>query len=210
MRQALRDLAASGQDLPAGVDPALLTLGNVRTDIPSIDLDRRISLWKVAAMIAEGIGCRQANHPVHAMRCRGQAVAEAYAQMREIVAEKMAAGCDSKHSWQDRALRFGSALHTLQDSYCTGHAQRIDNADPHAPIIDMFTYPSHQHPIISKKDDPWQDRAKTAFKPEAAAAISATVAALKIFVAQSPGAIEGFMEQYLSFRADIAKAHHPD
>jgi hypothetical protein len=129
--------------------------------------------------------------------------------MKNIIRKGLQAGCDKSLSWKERALRFGSALHTLQDSYCTAHARRIDNGDPHSPIIDMYTFPSWHHPISTERDSVWQDRDKTSFKPEAAAAISATVAALRIFSEQSTQTVSGFMEQYLSFREDIAKQFHP-
>ncbi len=209
MRQAFDDLAASGPLLPSDIDIDWLILGNIRTDVRTIGPDRKVPWWYLLELIPELINCKRARHPAHAMRCHGQPVAVAYAEMREIIDIGFRAGCDPVLSWEDRALRFGSALHTLQDSYCTAHAARIDNSDPHSPLIDMFTYPSSQHPLTTKRDKVWQDTEQTAFKPEAAAAITATVAALHIFATQQPDSIEPFLQQYLAFREDIADVRHP-
>ncbi len=208
MRQAIADLEVSGQALPDGVDPAWLTLGNVRTDVPTIGSDLKVPLRRMLALLWNGIRC--GDHPAHAMRCRRQSVAEAYAITRALVYNNFQAGCNPDLSWEERALRFGSALHTLQDSYCTGHASRIDNGDPHSPIIGMHTYPSRRHPFTTRRDNPWLDRGKTTFKPEAAAAITATVAALRIFINQTPDDIERFVDSYLSFREDIAAVRYPN
>lgn len=218
MHQALQDLATSTHKLPADVDPNWLILGNIRTDVPHIEADRQVS-WlhflpmlglifhPVTSLIIDRCGWDE--HPPHAMRCRKQPVMAAYTRMKERVDMGLRAGCDPTLSWEARAIRFGCALHTIQDSYCTAHAARIDNGDPHSPLIDMYTYPSRQHPITTSKDSVWQSKDKTAFKPEAAAAITATVAALRIFVNQQPEAIEPFLQQYLAFRQDIADRRHP-
>lgn len=169
--------------------------------------DRRQTIGQLLRLVLDGFSCKCGNHPTHAMRCRRQSVVEAYQHMRHHIQSHMQAGCDTTLDWETRALRFGSALHTLQDSYCLAHAARIDNADPHAPLINMYTYPSAQHPFSTKKDEVWQDRLQTAFKPEAAAAITATIAALKIFSTQSAHQIEPFLAQYLAFREDIARVY---
>ncbi|MCB9437984.1 MAG: hypothetical protein H6673_13490 [Anaerolineales bacterium] len=204
MRQAFESSA-----LPTEVDPAWLILGNVRTDFPTVQADHRQSIWHLLKLVSDGFSCKRGNHPIHAMRCRGQVVADAYSQMRQRVLDMMYKGCDAKLDWETRALSFGSALHTLQDSYCTAHAARIDNSDPHSPIINMHTYPSQQHPLSTQKDVVWQDPQQTAFKPDAAAAITATIAALKIFNAQKTDQIEPFLAHYLAFREDIAHVYTP-
>jgi hypothetical protein len=211
MQQALQDLANSGFVLPEPAQLEWLVLGNIRTDIATLDIGRaRVPWWRIALMIWTGAGCSaRANHPAHAMRCRRQSVASAYQEMRTILEVGLRAGCDPASSWQTRALRFGSALHTLQDSYSTAHACRINNGDPHSPIIDMHTYPSRQHPISTKKDEVWPDATRTALKPEAAAAVTATVAALRMFVTQSLGDLERFLQNYVAFRGDIAAVCHP-
>ena len=203
MRQALADLAQHGVTLPADVQPDLLTLGNIRRDIPHIEMDRNISWTVLAVMLWRGITCLNAHHPEHAMRCRNMSVNTAYTQMVQIIRHGFEQGCDANLSWDERTLSFGAMLHTLQDSYCIAHAGRIDNADPTSPLIDMYTYPSVQHPITTRKDSVWQDKAQTAFKPYAASAIQATVAALKIFASQSLDGLEPFMQTYLAYRPDI-------
>lgn len=210
MQRALDLLAQQRVSLPEAVDPMWLTLGNVRTDVPELDVDANAPLWSILRLIAEGFFCSKANHPRHAMRCKYQTVTDAYQQMMRIVRKRFTAGCDDTETWEARALSFGSGLHTLQDSYCIAHSARIDNGDPHAAIIDMYTWPSRQHPFTTKKDSPWQDAAKTALRPDAAAAVTATVAALKIFVAQDTRLLVSFFEQYLSFRQDIALQRHPE
>jgi hypothetical protein len=210
MQQAVTDFETQGGQLPSEVNPEWLTLGNVRTDIAKIEADRLVPAWDILLMAARGATCKYGNHASHAMRCRRQKVADAYAEMREIIRQGFAKGCDSRLSWEARALAFGSALHTFQDSYCTAHAGRMgDNTVPTAPIIDMYTYPSKHHPIKTQRDNVWQDKERTAFKPEAAAAIAATVAALQIFANQSVEAIEPFLQKYLAFREDIAESLNP-
>jgi hypothetical protein len=204
MRQAFADFEKQGGQLPAAVYPLWLILGNIRTDIPNIDMDRKVPWWHMVRMIWRGIGCGvHANHPAHAMRCRSQTVSDAYQAMTKIMHDGLVAGCNPELSWQDRALTFGSMLHTLQDSYCPAHARRLNPADATSPIIDMFTYPSRQHPFTTKRDAVWQDEAKTAFNPSAASAIQATVTALRIFSRQAVAEIDEFVERYLAFRADI-------
>lgn len=205
MRQSLLNLEAAGVELPAAVDDKWLTLGNVRTDIPTIDLDRRVSWWDIVTAVWRGTTCMSAQHPAHAMRCRGQSVRAAYQEMIEIVESGFMAAVNDKLSWEDRSMAFGSTLHTIQDSYCSAHAQRINNGDPASPLIDMYTYPSYQHPITTPKDGVWQDKNRTAFKPEAAAAIHTTVEALKFFVRQSVNGLDDFMGTYISFRPDIKR-----
>lgn len=211
MRQAFKDLTAVGYQLPAAVDPNWLILGNVRTDIPTLEIDfAEVPWWRIARMIWIGSGCSaEANHPAHSMRCRKQSVAEAYHQMREVLCDGLKAGCNPELDWQTRALRFGSAMHTLQDSYALPHCSRIDNGDPHSAIIDMHTYPSRQHPIQAAKDDIWQDHDKTALRPEAAASVTATVAALKMFASQSLAELDRFLQNYVAFREDIATIRQP-
>lgn len=204
MRQAFQTIT-----LPAEVDPDWLILGNVRTDFPAIQSDRRQSIWQLLKLVLDGFSCKRGKHPIHAMRCRGQAVADAYSYMRQRIIEMMHKGCDARLDWETRALAFGSALHTLQDSYCIAHAARIDNGDPHSPVINMHTYPSQQHPLSTQKDVVWQDTQQTAFKPDAAAAITATIAALKIFSTQTADQIEPFLAHYLAFREDIAHVYTP-
>lgn len=203
MRQSLAHFEKQGGQLPSAVDPAWLTLGNVRTDVPGLAPDRRVSWRAILAMLWRGITCHQAEHPAHAMRCRGQSVADAYQQMRDILLRGFQAGCDPEQDWQARALAFGGMLHTLQDSYCVAHAARIDNGDPTSPLIDMYTYPSRQHPLTTRRDGVWQDAARTAFRPDAAAAIQATVVALGYFAAQSVTSVDDFLDRYVAFRPDI-------
>ncbi|MBI5931368.1 MAG: hypothetical protein HY862_18820 [Chloroflexi bacterium] len=209
MRQAVADFEAHDGKLPPEVNPDWLTLGNVRTDIANIQLDKLVSAQAVIIMAARGVTCKYGEHASHAMRCRKQKVAEAYPHLRETIRRGFAKGCESSLSWEERALAFGSALHTLQDSYCTAHAGRIDNGVPTSPIIAMYTYPSKQHPITTRRDDVWQDADHTAFKPEAAASIVATVAALQIFASQSAEGIETFLDRYVAFREDIAETLNP-
>lgn len=203
MRQALEDFAKQGGQLPSEVDPMLLTLGNVRTDVPNIQLDRKTPWWWIVRMMVTGMTCVGGKHPAHAMRCRGKSVASAYAEMIALIRQGFETGCDESASWETRALAFGSMLHTLQDSYCIAHATRIDNNDPSSPIIAMHVYPSPEHPFKTSKDAVWHDKQKTAFKPYAAAAISATVEALKFFAAQNLEGLDDFIQTYLSFRGDI-------
>ncbi|MCI0713979.1 MAG: hypothetical protein L0154_27730 [Chloroflexi bacterium] len=203
MRQSLLNLKAAGFKMPAAVDEAWLTLGNVRTDIPAIDLDRHVSWWEIVKAIWRGTTCFAAEHPAHAMRCRGESVRMAYQEMIDTIEAGFAAAVNENLSWQQRSLRFGSVLHTIQDSYCTAHAQRIDNGDPASPLIDMYTYPSRHHPLTTVRDGVWQDKNCTAFKPEAAAAIHTTVEALKFFVRQSLTGLDLFMDTYFAFRPDI-------
>lgn len=209
MQQALRDFEKSGDQLPIEVEAKWLIRGNICTDLPTLKADRKLPLLHLIRFIWQGFGCEKAHHTAHAMRCRNQSVLNAYEAMQTIIRNGFSAGCDEKLSWQERALSFGSALHTLQDSYCTAHTRRIDNGDPYSPIIDMYTFPSIHHPISTHRDSVWQDREKTSFKPEAAAAITATSAALRIFSEQSVQKIAGFIEQYLPFREDIAAQFHP-
>lgn len=214
MRQAVHDLRSDGTQLPAEVNPDWLTLGNVRTDIASLEMDRKYPLARIAwgaghsvvtsvtsAHLPENVA--HFPHYRHAMRSRGQPLAESHILMCNYVRDCMHKGLQEGLSWQQRALAFGSALHTLQDSYCTAHAARINNGEPTSPIIDMFCYPSRQHPITTRRDGIWADKQKTAFKPEAAAAITSTVAALRIFIRQAPEEIEPFIARYLPFRGDI-------
>lgn len=208
MRRALHDFDQSGGRLPPEVNPMWLTLGNVQTDLADITLqeDRlanRLPALKMSRLLVAGIFSSHFPHAEHAMRSRGQSLKAAYAELRESLEERLSEGCNPVLSWQKRALRFGSGLHTLQDSYCTGHAERIDNGEATSPLIDMFTYPSRRHPLTTTRDNVWQDKQKTAFKPEAAAAILATVAALDIFATQDPTKIEPFVTRYLAFRPDI-------
>lgn len=209
MEQALRDFETSGNHLPSEVEAIWLTFGNTCTDLPDLEPDRKLPLFRLVQFIWQGFGCEKARHPVHAMRCRSQPVSDAYQSMKTVIRKGLQAGCDKSLSWKERALRFGSALHTLQDSYCTAHARRIDNGDPHSPIIDMYTFPSWQHPISTYRDSVWQNREQSSFKPEAAAAITATVAALRIFSEQSSQKVTDFIDQYLPFREDIARQFHP-
>ena len=203
MRQSLLNLSAEGFELPTVVDHSWLTLGNVRTDIPVIDLDKHVSWREIVKAVWRGTTCFAAQHPAHSMRCRGESVRMAYQEMTETVETGFAAAVNQSLSWEQRSLRFGSVLHTIQDSYCTAHVQRIDNGDPASPLIDMYTYPSRQHPLTTVRDGVWQDRNCTAFKPEAAAAIHTTVEALKFFVRQSLNGLDKFMDTYLAFRPDI-------
>lgn len=201
MRQAFTDLAAAGYELPVAVDPDWLILGNVQTDIPTISLDRRVSWRVIVQAVWRGTTCIAAEHPAHAMRCRGQSVSDAYAQMIQLIRQRFEAGVDPSRTWEERARQFGSALHTIQDSYCTAHAQRIQNAEPTSPLIDMFTYPSKQHPFTTSRDGVWEG---SRFKPEAAAAILTTVQALKkFFVPQTVEYLDEFAHDYLSFRPEI-------
>ncbi|MCQ3932508.1 MAG: hypothetical protein DPW16_18820 [Chloroflexi bacterium] len=209
MRQAAADFETQGGKMPPDVQLDWLILGNVRTDIPNIQTDKCVSAWEIIVMAARGASCKYGDHPSHAMRCRKQKVAEAYPLLRETIKRGFIKGCDSGLSWEDRALAFGSALHTLQDSYCIAHAGRVDNAVPTSPIIAMYSYPSKQHPITTQRDNVWQDAGQTAFKPEAAAAITATVAALHIFASQSVDEIDAFLERYVAFREDIAETLNP-
>lgn len=209
MRQAVADFETQGGKLPPDVQLDWLILGNVRTDIPNIQTDKRVSAWEIIVMAVRGASCKYGDHPSHAMRCRKQKVAEAYPLLRETIKRGFIKGCDSSLSWEDRALAFGSALHTLQDSYCIAHAGRVDNAVPTSPIIAMYTYPSKQHPITTQRDNVWQDEGQTAFKPEAAAAITATVAAFHIFASQSVDEIGTFLDRYVTFREDIARTLYP-
>lgn len=212
MQRAFDELATLGVQFPSEIDPNWLTLGNIRTDIDTLEIEERlVAWWRIVKMIVVGSTCSEAaNHPAHAMRCRRQKISEAYAATRQTIIDGFRAGCDPTLSWQARALRFGSALHTLQDSYATGHCQRVDNGDPHSPIIDFYTYPSRRHPISTARDDIWQDSEKTALKREAAAAITATVAALRLFISQSLDGLDHFLQNYLAFREDISAAYHPN
>ena len=210
MQHAFDQLARDGLVFNADVDPNWLTLGNVRTDLPALDVNRRVSIFPVLKLLVDGFLCSKADHPRHAMRCKHQAVPDAYQQMIEILRRKMIAGCDATQSWEARALIFGSAMHTLQDSYCIAHALRVDNGDPHAAVIDMYTWPSREHPFTTQKDAVWADASQTALRKDAAAAVVATVAALKIFIAQDVALIDAFLDQYVSFREDIAAQRHPE
>lgn len=210
MRRALAQLADEGVRLPPDVQPIWLTLGNVQTDLPSIDETQRVPIWHVARLVLEGMVCTPDHHPRHAMRCRRQSVGDAYGLMRERLIWQFERGCDATLSWHERSLAFGGGLHTLQDSYCIAHAARIDNGEPTSPMVDMYTYPSRQHPFTTKRDSVWQDADQTAFRPDAAAAITATVAALKIFVRQDTTQIEPFLTRYVLLRADIAQQLHPE
>ena len=210
MARAIDLLQQQGISLPSEVDPLWLTLGNVRTDVPNITADHRTPIQSILRLIVEGFLCSKADHPRHAMRCKNQPVVDAYQHMLRILQQRFEDGCDASTTWEERALSFGSGLHTLQDSYCIAHTMRIDNGDPHAAIIDMHTWPSREHPFTTKKDSPWQDKAKTALREDAAAAVTATVAALKIFVAQDTSLLPAFFEQYVSFREDIALQRHPE
>lgn len=203
MRQAFHDLRQDRVNLPSEVDPELLILGNIRRDIPHIEPHRNVSWTALVVMMWQGITCRNAQHPEHAMRCLNVSVDDAYAEMVKVIRRGFTEGCDASLSWKQRTRAFGGMLHTLQDSYCTAHAGRIDNADATSPLIDMYTYPSRQHPFTTRKDSVWQDKAKTTFKPYAGAAIQATVAALKIFSTQSLAGIDQFMQTYVSYRPDI-------
>lgn len=203
MRQALVDLEKQGVPLPAEVNTDLLVLGNIRRDIPHIEMDRNVSWTALAIMMWQGITCRNAHHPEHAMRCRTMSVNDAYTEMLQIIRHGFTEGCNTQRPWDERTLAFGGMLHTLQDSYCIAHAGRIDNAEPTSPLIDMYTYPSRHHPLTTSKDGVWQDKAKTAFKPYAASAIQATVAALKIFAVQSLDGLDQFMDTYVAYRPDI-------
>lgn len=209
MRQAMADFEAHGGKLPPEVEPDWLTLGNVRTDIATIRADKRVPAWQIVLMAARGSSCKHGDHYVHAMRCRKQKVAEAYPLMRDAIRRGLIKGCDGGLSWEERALALGSALHTLQDSYCTAHAGRIDNGEPTSPIIAMYTYPSKQHPITTQRDNVWQDDEHSAYKPEAAAAIVATIAALHIFASQSVDGVDAFLDRYVAFRQDIAASLNP-
>lgn len=210
MHRALKQLDQEGFQLHHEVDPMWLTLGNVRTDVPGIELDRRVSLWQALTLLSEGFLCAKADHPRHSMRCKNQSVPAAYAQMRHFIKQGIEASCDAEQSWQQRALRFGGAMHTLQDSYCIAHALRIDNGDPFSPLIDMYTWPSREHPFTTKKDAIWADAEETALRPDAAAALTATVEALKIFVRQDVDPINNFLAHFLNFREDIAIQRHPE
>lgn len=210
MRRSLDMLVQNGQSLPSQVDPVWLTLGNVRTDMPIINVDKRVSWLAITKLVWAGMRCTPDHHPAHSMRCRQQTVANAYQLLRERLHQHFLWGCDAALSWQERALAFGSGLHTLQDSYCIAHCSRIDNGDPQSPIVDMHTYPSRQHPITTKRDSVWADADETAFRPDAAAAIAATVVALQIFVAQNATLIEPFLAKYVAFRADIAQPLHSE
>lgn len=201
MRQTLVDLAQAGYSLPAEVDPMWLTLGNVRTDLPTITPSKKVPWWRLAVMMWQGITCINAEHPAHAMRCRSESVPTAYAEMCAIIERGFKRGCDASLDWETRALAFGSMLHTLQDSYCTAHCSRLDNSNPTSPIVDMHTYPSRHHPLTTSRDAVWQDKAQTAFKPYAAAAISASVVAMRFFVAQSVADLPEFMATYLAFQS---------
>lgn len=203
MRQAYQDFLHNGGILSPEVDFNWLILGNIRTDVASRSLEPQLPLPKLAVMFLDGLLNKNFPHHVHAMRKRTEAIPDAYQKMRMILCDKMTVGCDPSRSWEDRALDFGSALHTLQDSYCTAHTARMDNGDPYSPIMAMHTYPSREHPFSTHRDAVWADEAKTAFKPEAAAAIAATVEALKIFAAQSPEGIARFLDRYVLFRADL-------
>jgi hypothetical protein len=210
MARAISDLQAEGYTLPEAVDPMWLTLGNVRTDIPTLTTARRVSLLPILKLLWNGFFCSKHDHPRHAMRCKGQQVPDAYAHMRRILRERFTEGCDPTRSWQERALSFGSGLHTLQDSYCIAHTTRIDNGDAYSALIDMHTWPSREHPFTTKKDAVWQDAAQTALRPDAAAAVMATAAALKIFIAQDVTSLDEFFAQYVAFREDIARQRHPE
>lgn len=210
MARAIAELEHDGVALPTAVEPEWLTLGNVRTDIPTLTKERRVSIFPILKLLYNGYFCSRHDHARHAMRCKGQPVPEAYQHLRRILRERFTAGCDGSRSWQARALDFGSGLHTLQDSYCIAHTTRIDNGDPHAALIDMHTWPSKEHPFTTKKDAVWQDKEETALRPDAAAAVVATVAALKIFVAQDTSLLDDFFAQYVAFREDIARQRHPE
>lgn len=210
MERAIAELEQDGIPLPIEVEPSWLTLGNVRTDLPTMTSTGQVELMPVLKLLWDGFNCSKHDHPRHAMRCKNQTVPNAYAHMCRIVRDRFTEGCDAQKSWQARALSFGSGLHTLQDSYCIAHTMRIDNGDPHAALIDMHTWPSKEHPFTTKKDAVWQDTEQTALRPDAAAAVVATVAALRIFIAQDTSLLDNFFEQYLAFREDIALQRHPE
>lgn len=208
-RRAIQDFQTSGKTFPENINPVWFVLGNVRTDVPNLKEDKKLSFFRFVRMFWQGLTDKKFPHHLHAMRLRETPMPQAYQRFRTGLLERMQKGCDASLSWEERALSFGSALHTLQDSYCVAHTQRVDNGDAHAPLIALHTYPSREHPLMTQKDSVWADEAHTAFKPEAAAAIAATVEALKIFATQSPEHIEEFLNHYIPFRADLYEDTEP-
>lgn len=188
------------------VDKNLVILGNKRADLPLCYADGSISLFGLAdALFRAQVlpkyahGMRQFwNHPTknlhkvqHALY---QRLLKAFTQPDFALASEL----------------LGQALHTLQDTYTTGHTERENNADVFSPLVRLHYSPSKSHPFISPSDTVWLDEAKHIFTPQAEAAIQATVAALELWSRLWPASIEiarpeiaAFVQRYTSIRGQV-------
>lgn len=190
-------------DLPPGIDPDLIILGNERADMPRKRADGTISLGGVLLALLQAQTLPKYHH---AMRQAWHHPIKSLPKVQLALYRRLMKAITTPNP-SLAAQRLGAALHTLQDTYTLGHADREDNGDPFSPLLRVHYSPSKIHPLISAHDRIWADAENTRLTPEAAAALHATLAALELFTvhwrhsadAASQAAAE-FVERYAPIR----------
>ncbi|MFP4322003.1 MAG: hypothetical protein ACLFTK_06075 [Anaerolineales bacterium] len=173
-REALRRW---GGQLPDGIDAQRIILGNQRMDMPHKRADGSISPVGLALALLQAQTLPKYQHAMrqpwnHPTRNLHRVPASLRARLRSAM---------TTTDPPQASEYFGNALHTLQDSYTRSHAQRLDPTDPYSPLCRLHYSPSKAHPLISPDDRVWADAEATQLKPEAEAAIQATLAAFELF-----------------------------
>jgi hypothetical protein len=156
-------------DLP--LDKSLVILGCQRTDLPMLRPNGTVSpiglvdgLLRAQLLPKYHHGMRQSwHHPVKSVQKIQRSL---YERLLKAVTE-------------DSSELLGQALHTLQDSYTIGHTERENNADVFSPMVRTHYSPSKAHPFINPHDAPLD--ANGSLKPEAQAAVTATIAAIELW-----------------------------
>ncbi len=175
-------LARWSGDLPPGIDPDRMILGNQRMDMPRKRADGSIGPWGLALALWQAQTKRKYHH---AMRQPWHHPTRGLPEVQDALNVRLLRAIRTPAPLQASEY-LGAALHTLQDTYTRSHAQRADPADPCSPLCHLHYSPSKTHPLISPDDRVWLDEAETQLKPEAEAAIVATIDAFALFAAHWP------------------------
>jgi|GEM_PF-5646988 len=189
--------------LSAELNQQRMILGNQRTDVPALRDNGTVSVLGItwALVLAQTVpkyrhGMRQPwHHPTNNLWRVQQALYDQLLLALTTPDPDLA------------SEQFGSALHTLQDTYTIGHTDRINNGDPFSPIIRLNYSPSRAHPFISPNDTVWANEEQQTLTPPAQAAVQATHAAFdlwsELWCASAVTArpiIEAFVKRYVPVR----------
>jgi hypothetical protein len=200
MQQAMQQW---GGTLPTGIRLEQIILGNLRADLPALQPDHRIGMWGIGMAL---IRAQTLPKYAHAMRQPWHHPTRHLDQVQWAFYRQVIHSLQTS-SGEDAAERLGGALHTLQDSYTVGHAEREDNSDPFSPLVRLHYSPSRSHPFISPRDRVWAEATQTHLTPEAQAAVHATATFLALWSelwpspeAISKAPISDFINRYLPIR----------